>query len=288
MDAIAVITYPGHFMSTLGTIKNFLEVTHWRSPVYIFVDDLGLQWESWPNYIDDLTDAVNSNFPELNTTYIKFSEFGFPHVWDGWLRQQLVKLNLDMILPGNLWYVTDGDVILNRIPNANEIPFNLIPTRKILNNTQRDSYIRHMLGDVEFLKFNGERVYTHHVPCRWVTKNDLQDLRRYVSDRFKNDFNLVHYHLMREERITGYGSTPEHLSMTEWDLLETWRISIDQQMPEFRHWLISKEKSADSSTLTTFNTFFGVDCDLDLDHFKNQGILVNSVHWDKCQAIKRT
>lgn len=288
MDAVAIINYPGHFLSTLGTIKNFLAVTHWQAPVYIFVDDLGEQWELWPDYIDDLSTAIDANFPELNPTYIKFSDFNFPHIWDGWLRQQLVKLNLDRYLPGEIWYVTDGDVILDRIPGANEIPYNLSETHNELINAQQHTYITHMLGDVGPLLFNNKQVYTHHVPCRWVTREDLEGLRRHISDRFRNDSNLVHYHLMKQERIIGYGPTPEHMSMTEWDLLEIWRINVAQQAPEFRYWLISGEMSKDNNKLTTFKTFFGTDRDFNLDHFKNQGILVNSVHWDKCQAIKRT
>jgi len=81
MHAAALINYPGHFLSTLGTIKNFLEITEWRPPWYIFVDDLGPQWASWPDYLNDLKHAIDLNFPGLTPTYTLFSEFQFPYVW---------------------------------------------------------------------------------------------------------------------------------------------------------------------------------------------------------------
>lgn len=287
MDAIAIINYPGHFVSTLGTIKNFLEITHWRAPIYIFVDDQGPQWEAWENYLEDLDSAVKTNFGNLDVNYVKFSEFGFPYIWDGWLRQQLVKLNLEKFLPGDLWYVTDGDVRLARIPGPNEIPYNFASTHNTLINAQQHTYITYMLGDVNSLCI-AEQVYTHHVPCRWVTRNDLEELKFYVSKRLGNDFNIEHFNLMREERIIGYGPTPEHLSMTEWDLLEIWRINIDKQYPEFKYWLISRDTPTSQTELTTFDTFFGTDQDFNLEHFTSQGLVVTQEQWQKCQTISRT
>jgi hypothetical protein len=291
MDAVALINYPGHFLSTLGTIKNFHEITHWRAPWYIFVDDLGPQFKDWDgNYLDDLKSAVDENFPDLKPTYIAFSDFNFPHIWDGWLRQQMVKLNLQQFLPGDIWYVTDGDVICERLIGANEIPYDYQTTHNPLINAQQKSYFKQMLGSSECLQLSNEDIYTHHIPVRWVTRDDLHNLSRYVSDVNCNGMNQVHFNLMREERIIGYGPTPEHMSMTEWDLLEIWRILIDGQVPEYQYWLINDGISHPEfgMTPTWLKTFFGTDRDFNLEYFTNQGLTVTAEQWKKCQAISRT
>jgi hypothetical protein len=290
MDAVALINYPGHFLSTLGTIKNFHEITHWRSPWYIFVDDLGPQFKDWDgNYLDDLKSAVDANFPDLNPTYITFSDFNFPYVWDGWLRQQMVKLNLQQFLPGDIWYVTDGDVICERLIGANEIPYNYQTTHNPLINAQQKSYMQQMLGSRDSLTLDGEEIYTHHIPVRWVTRDDLDNLNRHVSDVNGNGMNMVHFNLMQSEQIIGYGPTPEHMSMTEWDLLEIWRILVDGQAPDYQYWLINDgvTRPQFNKTPTWVDTFFGTDRDFDIKHFTNQGLTVTVEQWEKCQTISR-
>ena len=95
-DAVAVITYPGHCVTTALTIKNLLSLTDWQVPFYLFVDDLGDQYKDWNgNYIQDIKEFYQQDFE-----VILFSDFQFGHIWDGWLRQQMVKLNLDRFLPG--------------------------------------------------------------------------------------------------------------------------------------------------------------------------------------------
>ena len=290
MDAVALINYPGHFLSTLGTIKNFHEITHWRAPWYIFVDDLGNQWEDWEdNYLDDLKNAVDKNFPDLNPTYVLFSDFKFPMIYDGWLRQQLVKLNLDQFLPGDIWYVTDGDVVCERLIGANEIPFNYQNTHGSLINAQQKAYIKQMLGTDQCLQINNEEVFTHHIPVRWVTRDDLHNLNRHVSTVNKNGMNQLHFNLMREERILGLGDTEQHMSMTEWDLIETWRILVDGQAPEYCYWLIDDGVTASRTVNDPIwvKSFFGTDKDFDLEYFTSQGLTVTSKQWGKCQAISR-
>jgi hypothetical protein len=289
MHAAALINYPGHFLSTLGTIKNFLEITEWRPPWYIFVDDLGSQWQAWPTYLNDLRFAIDLNFPGLDPTFVLFSEFQFPYVWDGWLRQQMVKLNLDRFLPGDLWYITDGDVICERFIAANEIPYNYQTTHNPLINAQQYTYIKHMLGIEKKLQLNGENIYTHHIPVRWVTRDDLHGLYRHVSKNVGNDANIAHFNLMREERIIGYGPTPDHMSMTEWDLLETWRILVDGQTSKFRYWVIDDGAiPRQNIPVTRIKTFFGTDRDFSLEYFKKQDLQVPVDAWNRVLTISRT
>ena len=150
--------------------------------------------------------------------------------------------------------------------------------------------MKQMLGSSESLRFNNEEIYTHHIPVRWVTRDDLDNLSRYVSDANQNSMNTVHFNLMQEERIIGYGPTPEHMSMTEWDLLEIWRILVDKQAPEYRYWLIDDNGTVPRHGIkpTWLKTFFGTDKDFSFEYFTNQGLKITEEQWEKCQAISRT
>jgi hypothetical protein len=252
-DAVAVITYPGHCVSTLLTIKNLHNLTSWQVPFYVFVDDLGDQFTIWQgNYIDHIQDYY-SDLP-VQLEFIKFSDFGFGPIWDGWLRQQLVKLNIDKFLPGDTWYVTDGDVYATKLIECNTIPYHFVPkhNRQIYN--QNCNYIRHILQhDDIYLEVNGRNIFTHHVPYRWILRNVLQELKLHSNAVCKSEFNTNHWSLMKSLRILGLGND-DNMSMTEWDLLEVFKIKILKQTCVYEHYPFGEN----------FHTFFGTDKDLDL------------------------
>jgi len=287
-DSVAVITYPGHCITTALTIKNLLELTNWQVPFYVFVDDQGDQYKNWPgNYLEDIKSYYADCFPDVKLRYVLFSEFEFDHIWDGWLRQQMVKLNLDRFLPGELWYVTDGDVYNKTLLPYGTTPYNIVPDRNKRIHAQNRSYLKHMLKTSDITLEKDDRLlFTHHAPFRWVEKHHLLRLREHVSKIHVNDFNLVHIQLMREERIIGFGPTDEHLSMTEWDLIEIFRARVLGEDIELEYWPLSHD--ADVEDQARFWTFFGTDRDIDTEWFEKFNLNVPEHIQSKTQSISRT
>jgi hypothetical protein len=287
-DAVAVVTYPGHALTTVLTIRNLLELTSWTVPVHVFIDDQGPQYQQWPSFLEQYQQLLNKQFPSTVFVYHKFSDFNFAHIWDGWLRQQMVKLNLDRVLPGNQWYVTDGDVQLTRVLDINETPFNFVTNLNPLLDQQNESYLGHMLGISDpRIRYQDRAVFTHLAPFRWVHRHHLDGLRRFVTDRLHNDFNISHTNLMRQERIIGYGNKPTDLSMTEWDLIELYRERILGEDIGLRYWINqTNELSVCDHEPSMFWTFFGTDRDLGIEWFAD--LHVSEDLWTQIQAITRT
>ena len=287
-DAVAVITYPGHCISTALTIKNLLEISNWAVPVYIFVDDQSEQYQTWPgNYLQDIKQYYAQCFPNLPLRYVLFSEFEFTHIWDGWLRQQMVKLNLDRFLTGDIWYVTDGDVYIKELLSFESTPFNYVPDRNRQIHAQNRSYLQHMLKTTNILlEKDGRLLFTHHAPFRWIQRFHLLKLREYVSRIHVNDFNLVHIQLMREERIIGFGPTDASLSMTEWDLIEVFRANILEEDIGLKYWPLRTDTDVENQA--RFWTFFGTDRDIDISWFENFNLNVPNDLQQKIQLISRT
>lgn len=287
-DAVAVVTYPGHALTTVLTIRNLLNLTLWTSPVHIFIDDQGPQYQLWPNFSDEYQALLRQQFPNTTFVFHMFSDFNFAHIWDGWLRQQMIKLNLDRALPGDLWYVTDGDVQLTRVLDINETPFNFVTNLNPLIDQQNESYLGYMLGiSNPRIQYKDQAVFTHLAPFRWVRKHHLQGLRTFVTDKHVNDFNIIHTNLMREERIIGYGNKPTDLSMTEWDLLELYRERVLGEDLGLHYWInqTNEIRGCDHEP-THFWTFFGTDRDLGIEWFAS--LRVSEDLWTQVQAITRT
>ena len=282
-DAIAVITYPGHCVTTLLTINNLYDLTGWKAPLYVFVDDLG---EQYINYKGDYIQDIKS-FYNLDFTVIKFSDFNMPEIWDGWLRQQLIKLNLDRFLPGEIWYVTDGDIKISEILDYGKTPFNFVPRQNNLVHEQNQTYLQHILGSTDtFLTRNQRPIFTHHAPFRWVHKKHLQDLRFYVTDLHKNDFNIIHYNLMNKEIIIGFGPGPDSMSMTEWDLIEVYRANILKEDIGLEYWPMRTDWHV--AHKAKFWTFFGTDKDIDNQYFLQYNIHVPQNIAQNILTISRT
>lgn len=282
-DAVAVITYPGHCITTLLTVKNLQNLTGWQVPVYLFVDDIGKQYQEWDgDYIDNIR-----KFYDFEFTVVKFSEFGWPYIWDGWLTQQLVKLNIDRFLPGDTWYVTDGDVYVKELLEYGTTPFNYVPDRNKLIHAQNRSYLKHILKTPDILLEHKNRLlFTHHAPFRWIEKHHLQRLREHVSRIYVNDFNLVHLQLIRNERIIGFGPTEDCLSMTEWDLIEVFRANILQEDIGLEYWPLRIDTSIENQA--RFWTFYGTDRDIDPQWFEQFSIDIPADIQQKIQSIGRT
>lgn len=295
-DSVVVITYPGHCLSTIATVQNILGLSGWMVPIHIFVDDQGQHWTDWPldagdaDYIDEFSRIMRRNFANNDLVFHRFSDFGFQHIYDGWLRQQMVKLNLDRFLTGDRWYVTDGDILCDRLLDPDEVPFNFVADIEHAVNQQNECYIRYFLGvDNARLTYWDRPIFTHAIPCRWLDRDLLTGLRFHSSCLLRNDFNYEHMRLMRAERIIGLGPSNDYMSMTEWDLIENYRAMIGQP-GRLTWWRCDKDPPVahpcDHSP-TLYSTFFGTDCDLGQEWFHARGLVVDAGIWTKVQGQHR-
>jgi hypothetical protein len=278
-DAVAVITYPGHCISTVLTIKNLYQLTQWQVPCYLFIDDIGEQYYQWEgNYLDDIKRFY---YEQLNVDlrFVLFSEFGFKKIWDGWLRQQLVKLNIDQFMPKSLWYVTDGDVQLNKTCDFTVSPYNFVPHYNRDVYAQNCTYIKYMLQLNNVVRTHDNReIFSHHAPFRWIGRDVLVGLRKYVEDCLDEDFNELHWRLMKELKILGLGTTNDNMSMTEWDLLEAYKHFILDETLNLEFWPTGED----------FQTFFGTDKDVDNSWYAQYNIKVPQDIQEKILTISRT
>lgn len=295
-DAVVLVSYPGHCLSTVATLKNILDLSQWSVPIHIFIDDQGTHWQTWTldpgdaDYLDEFARVCRRNFPGQDLVFHRFSDFGFQHIYDGWLRQQMVKLNLDRFVPGQVWYVSDGDILCDRLLDADEVPFNFVADITDSVNRQNESYIRYFLGIPNpRLTYHGRPIFTHAIPCRWISRQELQDLRFHCGRLLKNDFNFEHIRLMRAEKILGLGPTDDHMSMTEWDLLENHKALADRPL-RYHWWRNRLDAPADHECdhePTFYSTFFGTDQDLGTQWFECNGIKIDTDIWSKVQNMHR-
>lgn len=278
-DAVAVISYPGHCVSTLLTIKNLYNLTNWQVPCYIFIDDLGDQYQQWQgNYLNEIKIFYNDQL-DIDLRFVLFSEFGFKKIWDGWLRQQLVKLNLDKFLPYNVWYVTDGDIKLQKLLNFAVTPYNFVPHYNSNVYAQNCTYISYMLQVSDVVrKVDDREIFSHHAPFRWLDRNLITGLRSHVEQCFDEEFNELHWRLMKQLKILGLGPTNDNMSMTEWDLIEAYRYFILKEKPLLEFW----------PTGENFNTFFGTDKDVDNAWYEQYNIQVPTSIREKILTISRS
>jgi hypothetical protein len=292
IDAVVIITYPGHFLTTALTIQNIQQQYDFDAPYHIYIDNLGPQ--VWPTYTVEFQTFLTSVFPHLQFKWHYFSEFGFGKpIWDGWLRQQMIKLNLDHATPGNHWYVSDSDVMINHPLQEDQTPFRFINNPSHLINRQQEAYNGFMLGiDDPRVRYHEKPVFTHHAPFRFVRRETLEGLRTYVGQLHSRDFNMLHSSLMKQEKIIAFGPTPEHMSMTEWDLLELYRSRILQQPLNMRYYLGKHDWHYDREPCdqdpVQFWTFFGTDRDMSRQWFAEQGIIVSDSVWHRLMTIHRT
>lgn len=293
-DAVAIINYPGHFLSSLLTIKRIDELVEWDCPFYFFVDDVSDQYKQWPgNYIDDLKVVLTDSF-DHDFHFILFSEFPFTQTFDGWFRQQFVKLAVDEFLPGSNWYITDSDVMPMRIISPREVPyFYPMETVDDEKNFQimTNNYRNYMLGlEDSRLIVNEKEIYTNVAPFRWLSRELLNGLRKHCENHFMHDFFEHQIHLIDEgELVAGFGEDNTKMIMSEWELIEAYRHLVKQYDFEWVYMPPTDFKSEEHVDKENgFITGYELDFEIGKDFFQNKGLTVNDDQWQKCSSLSRT
>lgn len=222
MKTAVIITYPGHFFQTqmcLDSIKFFYPDI---KKFFLVYDDSTIEY--WPGYINDITRFYNQDFNSIPLELISFFQIN-PTIASckiGWYRQQLIKCCLDLSIPGDSWFVVDGDVIFDeRIEISNVTPVQNRPITIDSTTVMVLDYIKTVLGiDKHPLVTNGIFKITSVIPFRELKKSTLIKLRQIVSENLNGDFVSTHVDMVHKQQLIVYSDTPTALIMHEWELIE--------------------------------------------------------------------
>lgn len=206
----AIITYPGHAFSTYLTVKSLREHIS-NDPITLVIDDFFL--DGWSGFVEDITKLI----PDVSIR--RFSELQggiLATVKRGWIRQQLIKLNIDRYFDGDV-FVVDGDVIFDAPVDLSVVPLIIRPTVEPLD-IDFDDYVKQVLKvNVGHIEFEGNWCATSPVPFRLLEDGLLKNLRQHVEQLHNTKFTEFHM------------SLPE---VSEWELIEIYRQSTEYCKPE--------------------------------------------------------
>lgn len=271
---LVVLTYPGHFLLTVLTIRSYLE-HHAPTEVVVVADDLSPH--AWNNY---LTDCQNLYWaPVIPASQIaetkKFNS--------GWIRQQIVKLYLDQVLTYDTWFFTDGDVEYRAPAPTNAIPFTITRTGAL--RPQQNAYVAKMLG------IDSAGIYTEHSdmdwepgtcrhqvcvsnpPFRTMSSTTLKQLRQRVEQQGQSIADL---HL-----------TVDNLAVSEWELIANFQLNVlKEDIPLVYYPTVSIDGNQTSSfdhCATCYNT----DSSYSREWWQSKGIEVSDRIWQEVVNISK-
>ena len=227
---LVILTYPGHFLLTALTIHSFFR-NNPLTPVTVVVDDVSDK--AWPGYIDDCKSLYQF------ATVIPVSSFNIimqykDKIDDPWVRQQLVKLHLDQLLPFDTWFFTDGDIEYCSTAPINSIPYCI--TRGGPTQDSQNAYVAKTLGidnpgvfaihpDMDWGAL-GEKhqVCVSNPPFRTMWAQHLGQLREHVENLHKTSFIEMQLEIVTNSIKDSLGNL-DYL-MSEWELLANFQISV--------------------------------------------------------------
>lgn len=220
---VVVLSYPGHFYQTQLSVKSLMKFYPETQKITFVLDDI--QTDPWPSYVDDHVSAMSKllsiPFEVLTTSQMP----NIKQCFGGWWRQQLVKLTLDQLVPGDRWFVVDGDVIFQTRSNIE----NFVPVSFRYQSDQNYSilscnYVKTLLGISQGnLTCCNTAVGTNPIPFRWLTRALLAGLRAHVESRFGQEFVSLHVAWLKNQTIVADCTPPVKLAMSEWELIECYR-----------------------------------------------------------------
>lgn len=284
MKTAAVLTYPGHMLMTVLCLRSIQQHYTDIEKIYVLYDDIADAWLDYPRDILNLYIPCHKHVELMPYSYLP----NIDRCWVGWWRAQLIKLHVDLVLPGDEWFVVDGDVIFDETCDVRNItPYSpWIDQRDNVLDQMVGRYVDHMLGTVNARVSIPEYplIITSIIPFRWLDREQLSSLRAHVC-KTTAQTDMLHYHcdLFVSQDIVGYVPEGDRMVMHEWELIEAWnhlhrpdqyqlvmtgsgyQVTMDTtgfQHPRFRH----------NSML---------DRDLGREWFERQGITTTDELWNK-------
>ena len=271
---LVVLTYPGHFLLTVLTIRSYLEY-HTPTEVVVIADDLSPH--AWDSYLKDCQDMYWA--PVIPVSQIaeakKFNS--------GWIRQQIVKLYLDQLLAYNTWFFTDGDVEYCAPAPTNVIPFTITRTGTL--RPQQNAYVAQLLG------IDSAGIYTEHPdmdwepgtrrhqvcvsnpPFRTMSSTTLQQLRQHIEQQGQS--------------AADSHSTVDHLAVSEWELIANFQLNVLKQDIPLVYYPTVAIDSGQTSPVDYCATCYDADSAYSQEWWKSKGIMVSDRIWQILSKISK-
>ena len=270
---LVILTYPGHFLLTALTIQSYLKYHTTPDQVIIVVDDISDK--TWPSYIQDCQDLYSKfvTHVEIRSTSTIPSVTQFN---SGWIRQQIVKLHLDLIVDAEEWFFTDGDIVFLHAVDPAVIPYSLPDPVDEQNN-----YIREVLKIKQAGIFvDGKQVCVNDPAFRSMRRQTLLALRSHVERVHGTSISQVHFDYQNEKSIR----------VTEWELLESFQLYVQGHEPTLvRYAPHNLMNIPDNLNFFThqFLTCYNTDQDFGREWFANQSVHISDEVWNRLIEIRR-
>ena len=246
-DSVVFVTYPGHLLCTAVALRYFRQHYQCDQPVYVIYDDIAQG--SDPGYFR------LCRYLYQHVSLIPMSDFGVADLATGWIRQQMVKMSLDRVLPEHTWLCIDGDTIVSAELDRPHVPIRSVSASvpNLAAAQKLDNRFRCYVEDCGLGYFDPavwpEAVRTNAIPVRWLDRDTLVGLRDWVSLQKAQDWDQLH-----RAWFSGDRSEIEQRSrlMTEFELLENYQREIlrrelplvpyqiryfGNDWPRDRHWI---------------------------------------------------
>jgi hypothetical protein len=262
----AILTYPGHAFSTYLTVRSVREHIS-NDPITLIIDDFFL--DGWPSFIQDITKLI----PDVNIR--RFSELQggiLATVGRGWIRQQLIKLNIDRYFDGDV-FVVDGDVIFDAHVDLSVVPLHKLAMINKLDHSF-DDYVKTVLNvNKGHFEVDGVWCQTSSTPFRLLEDGLLKSLRHHVEQLHNTKFTEFHMTL------------PE---VSEWELIEIYRQTTKYRKPEE---LVGSGNHTFDNTVTNpgfkYRHSSMKDDEIGIGWFHYNGVPITNELWEKSQTWHR-
>lgn len=268
---LVVLTYPGHMLLTWLTIKSYFRHNE-NCPVIVVLDNLGSN--VWSTYIEDCIRLYSPLSDSIS--FILASDIGPAAEFkkNNWVRQQIIKLHLDLVIKNKFWLFTDGDIEYCHLVPENKIPFTLV-TEGTETQALQNSYVKTALNITDVgirLMPKGQQICVSNPPWRWMSTSILKQLRSHIEQ-------------IQDQSVTQFHLKHQHLLVSEWELLANFEQNVLNRPLDlilYPTWPIES-----TPTITSYycKTCYCTDSGLGREWFTHKGIAVSDSLWQTISSI---
>ena len=273
IDRIVLTTFAGYYFTQILCLRSIQQYAA-GFPIDIIVDDFDIQ--HWPTYPNDCEQYIQDNFPNLDITFHRFSDFaGMEQVrTGGWFRQQLVKLYLDRFVPGNRWLLVDADVVFREPPNIDVVSAVVRYDYDPISAGNR-LYVKKMLDcDQPWVGNEHEYWCLSGVPFRLIQRDLLESLRVKVAQVNNDSLFYMHLKMFDDQSLVAFDSEGKTMIMSEFQLLEV-----------FRHRYYHSPLPIGKHAASQFDHSSTKDWQFDRQYFTDRAVTVSDRDWNLSQLF---